>query len=368
MDVFRPSIRIPALIVLLLLPLALLTGCDEAHEHEEDQFLYVANQNSASVTVFNMTQEKVETTVDLTALGFSATSKPHHVSVEPDGSAWYVSLIGDNKVVKFSRGNTVLGQVTTEVPGMMALDPDGTLLAVGRSMSAVNPPASVAFINRKTMTLEGEQQVIFQRPHALGFAPGWVFTASLSENRLAAIPADGSAARFSTTGGSPTSSLAHMGVSPDGKTVVVTGDPGGKLYFLRPESDGTFTFLAEKQAGQKPWHPHYTPDGRQVVVPLKGENAVLVLDAQTHAEIGRVTGAGLSEPHGTAFSHDGKTIYISNNNTQGTYQTQAPGVGTLVVIDAQTRKIRKVFEVGANPAGLGHAAHGSGAGSEGHQH
>jgi streptogramin lyase len=35
--------------------------------------------------------------VDLKALGFSANAKPHHVVAEPDGSFWYVTLIGDNR-------------------------------------------------------------------------------------------------------------------------------------------------------------------------------------------------------------------------------------------------------------------------------
>src|SRR6266550_4337397 len=59
-------------------------------------FVYVANQASGKVTVIDAATDSVVAIVDFTALGFSAHPKPHHIVVEPDGSYWYVSLVGDN--------------------------------------------------------------------------------------------------------------------------------------------------------------------------------------------------------------------------------------------------------------------------------
>lgn len=347
--------------ILALAGLLAFAACDahdhDGHAHEGDVLLYVANQGSASVSVFNTRLERVVETVDLTALGFTANARPHHVSVEPDGSAWYVSLIGDGAVVKLSRDNRVLGRVTTEAPGMLALDPDGHLLFAGRSMSAPTPPASIAFIDRRTMTLEDERPVVFPRPHALGFAGGMVVTASLGQNRLATLPLEGGVV-FSQATGTPTS-LAHLGFAPDGTRLVVTGEPGGTLYFMRRGQGGALTQDGALTVGGRPWHPHFTPDGAEVYVPLKGADAVAVIDAATRAEVRRITGAGLAEPHGIAFSDDGRTAYVSNANTAATYATQTPGAGTLVLLDTRTGQVRKVVEVGANPAGMGRAgAHG----------
>src|SRR5213593_4284061 len=61
-------------------------------------FVYVANQASGKVTVIDAATDSVVAIVDFTALGFSAHPKPHHIVVEPDGSYWYVSLVGDNAV------------------------------------------------------------------------------------------------------------------------------------------------------------------------------------------------------------------------------------------------------------------------------
>ena len=69
------------------------------------QKLYITNQGGASITIIDQQKLTVDTTIDLTKLGFTANAKPHHVAVEPDGSFWYVTLIGDGKVLKFDRAN-----------------------------------------------------------------------------------------------------------------------------------------------------------------------------------------------------------------------------------------------------------------------
>src|SRR6267378_2520322 len=67
--------------------------------------VYVANQASGKVTVIDAATDSIVATVDFTTLGFSAHPKPHHIVVEPDGSYWYVSLVGDNAVVKLDRSH-----------------------------------------------------------------------------------------------------------------------------------------------------------------------------------------------------------------------------------------------------------------------
>src|SRR5438034_7293583 len=82
------------------LPLSLITPV----------FVYVANQASGKVTVIDAAADSVVAVVDFTTLGFSAHPKPHHIVVEPDGSYWYVSLVGDNAVVKLDRANHIVAK------------------------------------------------------------------------------------------------------------------------------------------------------------------------------------------------------------------------------------------------------------------
>ena len=90
-----------------------------------------------------------------------------------------MSLIGENRVLKFDRENNLVGQVEMEVPGLVVGHPTRDLLIVGRSMSAVNPPASVALIRSSDMTLLGEIEVLFPAPtptpptNSRPTAPAW---------------------------------------------------------------------------------------------------------------------------------------------------------------------------------------------------
>ena len=63
----------------------------------QSDFLYVANQAAATISIIDVASNEVTETIDLQELGFSANAKPHYVVVEPDGSFWYVSLIAVQK-------------------------------------------------------------------------------------------------------------------------------------------------------------------------------------------------------------------------------------------------------------------------------
>ena len=115
--------------------------------------LYVANQDDATISVIDAKSRRLIETLDLRRYGFADNAKPHHVQVEPDGSAWYVTLIGAGKVLKLDRANRVQASADLQVPGLMTLHPTEDLMFVGRSMSAVNPPPRMAVIRRSDMKL-----------------------------------------------------------------------------------------------------------------------------------------------------------------------------------------------------------------------
>ena len=134
-------------------------------------FVYVCNQGEASVSVIDAEAGVVARVLDFRKLGFAENAKPHHIVVEPDGSHWYVSLIGAGRVLKLDRENHIVGTAETPYPGLLALDPNADWLYVGRSMTAVSPPQTVARIRRSDMTVVEEVEVFFTRPHALTLSP-----------------------------------------------------------------------------------------------------------------------------------------------------------------------------------------------------
>jgi YVTN family beta-propeller protein len=323
-----------------------------------EHLLYACSEGAARVSVIDMDANVVIRTVDLQALGFTENAKPHHTAVEPDGSFWYVSLIGDNKVLKFNRANELVGQADFERPGLLALHPTEDLLFVGRSMKAVNPPQRIGMIHRSDMSIE-EIDTFFPRPHALAIHPDGkhVYTASLAENRMATVDFAEEAAELTNVEGSMMHTFVQFAVAPDGKTMVVGGEMTGKLLFFDTSTPTTPTLATTIDVNAAPWHPVFSPDGRFVYFANKRANTVTVVDVANRSVAAVIEGHGLSQPHGSAISPDGRRLYISSNNLSGDYAPRYDfgdnaHTGTVAVINTETRTVEKLLEVAPNATGL----------------
>lgn len=343
----------------LLLPAILWITMGIQSATDRDHFLYVANQNSATVSVIDINTDEVVHTVDLQALGFPPMAKPHHIAVEPDGSHWYVSLIAANTVLKFERDNQLVGRLEFERPGLLALDPDSDMLYVGRSMAAVNPPQRIGIVDRTDMTIE-EVDVFFPRPHALAVAPGGetVFSASLAVNQLATVNVSEESTELTTLEGSDPHVFVNFAISPDGHTMVGSAQLTSKVFFFDINNAPDLTPFDTLDVNAAPWHPTFTPDGRWLYLGNMEASTITIIDMRDRTVAAVIEGNGVAQPHGSAVSPDGSKIYVSNRNLRGEYtpMTDLEGdavAGTVVVIDVGTKAIVKIIEVGAYPAGIG---------------
>ncbi len=318
--------------------------------------VYVANQGVATVTVIDSETLEIVDVVDLKALGFSANARPHHIVVEPDGSHWYVSMIGENRVLKFDRDNELVGQAEFLVPGMLALHPDGERLFVGRSMAAVNPPQRIGVIERDDMSVD-EIGVFYPRPHALAVHPSgdWVYSASLAANQMGAIDAETDALELVTLEGD-THTLVQFAVSPDGNTLVATGQLTALFLIFDISDPGVPALTGTVEVGAHPWHPVFTPDGRLVYFGNKVANTVTVVDMDAREVVAVIEDEAIAQPHGSGVTPDGRRVFISSNNMGGGMDMSGGGDGQpgyVVVIDTGTQEVVGVVEVGANATGVG---------------
>ena len=329
--------------------------------------VYVTNQDAASVTVIDAARHEVVAVVDLQAMGFSGNAKPHHVVADPDGRHWYVSLIGENTVLKMDAGsNEIVGRAGFEVPGMLAYDLETDRLFVGRSMSAVNPPQRIGVIDRDDMSVE-EISILYPRPHALASNPRsvHVYSASLATNRMAAIDpvaedvelldfdAGGVGHDHGAMGHEPGQMMHTMvdfAVSPDGRTLVGTGEMSGRLLVFDLTDPGAPRLTRQVEVGGRPWHPAYSPDGREVWVPSNANNTLTIVRTADWTVAETLTHEAFAEPYGATFSPDGRFIFVSNSDTRNRYPGEG---GTVVVLDAVERDVVKVIPVGRNPTGIG---------------
>ncbi|MCA9738922.1 MAG: YncE family protein [Gemmatimonadota bacterium] len=342
-------------------------GNGPVRPQEAPVYAYVCSQDEAMITVIDLTTQRVVEEIHLTELGFTPNAKPHHVAVEPDGSFWYVSLIGENRVLKFDRDNTLVGRVDFEVPGMLALDADADMLFAGRSMSAVNPPARLGEFSTDGMRAD-EVDVFFPRPHALALSPDGarIYTASLAENQLATVDRETGDVELTNVDqgghgahGEHGHMIAHFGIAPDGDLLVATTEMTGLLLFFDLSGDGLPKADGQMELGQRPWLPVFSPDGGTLYLAVKDANAVDIIDVASRQVRTRITHPAISEPHGAALSPDGRWLIVTNNNTKGAYastrRSEKGGgpVGTAVIIDTGSNEVVEVIEVGANPTGVG---------------
>jgi DNA-binding beta-propeller fold protein YncE len=332
---------------------------DKARPLQTPDLLYVCIQDDAKIAVVDIATKAVLRLIDLTTLGFPATAKPHYVVVEPDGSNWYVSLIGANRVVKLDRANNVLAQFEMETPGMMALEGKDRLV-VTRSMSAVNPPKRIAVLERATMKGD-ELDVVFPRPHPVAVANGYAYTGSLGVNQIATVDLAQDKVEVLPIAG-PTHSLVQFTVSPDRKTMLGSTDVSGQVLVFSLAQPAKPTIVKSIDVGKMAFDPVFTPDGKFAWVPVKSTNEVVVIDTTSWKEVARITGEPFKQPHQIVFSADGATAFVTNNNKMDHMADPAhadhampagDGTASLVVIDVKTRRIEKAIPLGKNLTGMG---------------
>jgi DNA-binding beta-propeller fold protein YncE len=345
--------------------LAVTTGGGPGdHGEAASRKLYVVNQAGATISIIDEAKQQVDTVLDLRTMGFSANAKPHHVVVEPDGSFWYVTLIGDGRVLKLDRTNHVVGQVPMETPGLMTLDPVHDSLFVGRSMTAVNPPKSLGVIARKSFTLVEEQEILIARPHAIAATRDgkWVHAASLAENRIASVETATGRVTLTTIPGAERS-LVQFALSPDGYTMVAGGELSNTLLVFDLRKPPPLAPVKEIAVPGKPWEARFAPDGNTVwVTTLVGNQLV-----QVDVDAGRVVksiDAKLAQPYSMLLGGDGRAAFVVSQNIGAVKPGESGHAmhgmaghketdGWLSVIELPSGKVRSTLMVGTGPTGIG---------------
>ena len=300
------------------------------------------------MAVVDMESLATVSVIRLDALGFGPRAGPHDIAVAPDGRHWYVSLVGEHRVLRFDGENTLVGSTGMETPGMLRLAPGGDLLAVTRSMSAVDPPRWVGIAETSGMVLD-EVDVLFPRPHGLAIHPDgrFAYAASLATNQVATI--DLASGRVGVTDvPGPPHALVQMAVSADGQTLVATAELSGELLVFGLEDPSAPTPVASVPLGPRPFDPVFSPDEASVWIPLKGADEVAVVERETWSVSARIAGEGIHEPHAVEFSPDGRRAFVTNSAPPG-----ANVPGRLVVIDTRTRELEAALPLGSNLTGMG---------------
>lgn len=386
---------------------------------DADHVLYACEQggDQNSVALIDMESRRVIRRVYLDALGVPAGQYgPHHVVFEPDGSAWFVSVVNggadsNGRVLKLSTSLTIdpgspaylLAQSPSfRTPGMMAVHPTTSQLFVGRSTLSQSGTPGVGVFDRSDLSLIEEVATPFDIPHALAITTdgAYVLTAALTGNQLATIRTADLELIVAPLAGPPRE-LIHFGVHPaihaaaagtdhsahagHGAVaadpthlaeVTLTSRSTDEVLFFRLNDDGTLTPAAvpSVSVGDGPYHAHLGADGHTLLVPLQFGGAVTLIDVATHAvlrTVGNPSGGPIARPHSPAPGMDGSVFFVSNSNNVAsgswtpTYRFFADGTGprpapentafgNVAVFSATDGTLLKTIQLGAYPSGLEH--------------
>ena len=128
-----------------------------------------------------------------------------------------------------------------------------------------------------------------------------------------------------------------MLLSPDGRTLYVSGDGSSALSVISTTTDRVARTLT---VGRTPHGLAQTQDGKRLLVAVYGEDRVAVIDTDSGRELGSVP---VAKPHTIAMRPDGQRAYVAS---------QAPGHFALAAIDVATLKVARELPLDKPPRDL----------------
>jgi Tol biopolymer transport system component len=258
----------------------------------------------------------------------SNVSRPVRLRIEKRGRYVTLFLGAPGEPLRFSGAQV---RIDFDEPflvglGVCAHNADATERAVFSNVELIeNPPPPapdskpVLYSTLETQTIAStDRRVVFVTPARIE-APNWLLDGVTliynSGGRLYRIPAAGGTPEAIDTGFATRVNNDH-GLSPDGKTIVISDQSQGpegqrpsRIYTL-PVTGGTPTLITPE--GPSYWHG-WSPDGKTLVFcgQRNGEFDIYSVPAAGGPETRLTTAAGLDD--GPEYSPDGRTIYFNSD-------------------------------------------------------
>lgn len=144
-----------------------------------------------------------------------------------------------------------------------------------------------------------------------------------------------------------------VSLSPDNRYAFITCDKSNDVRVL---DMNTRTIVHVIPTGLFPIQSECSPDGKWLYVANRNSNSVSVIDLNTFTVVKNISSIG-AQPHGVAFTPDGRYAYITCESISGTYVHHPPAgstrPGTTAVIDVLNNHTKiKDIEMASFPAGI----------------
>ena len=344
---------------------------------EANYWVYVAAESEDEVALirFGPTGARVEQAIPVGSYPTDIDG-PHGIAVHPDGSRWYVSIahgLPYGEVVAYSTvTNERVGRVTAGLfPATMAVDPAGLLFVANFNLHGDHVPSSISVIETGSM-LELTQIETCTMPHGARLSPDgtMVYSVCMMDDQLVEIDARtlSVSRRFGLTPGreallsapvADASAMAsmqgaeHQGhdaarcgptwveAAPDGEVVYVACNKNAEVLEL-DLADGSVR--RRLPTGKGPYNLAVSPDGLNLVVTFKGDQATGIFNLATGTS--KVVPTSRRLPHGVVISPDSRYAFVSVEGVGGE-------PGTVDVIDVASGEGVARVEMGKQAGGIG---------------
>ena len=322
---------------------------------------YVTNQGSDLVSVIS-TEHNL--TTRLIPVGDAPTlDVPHNIWVDDQNRYWYVSLIAAGEVWKFDVAtDTFQGKVRAGAsPANIVASPDGAQI-LATDWDIFNDGRAVRVIDATNMRV-AKQLNVGLAPHGIQFSHDGqsIYVTNYLSDSISLLRASDYAEVERIPLGPDVRSERSSSYQPlqvvltlDDRFAYVTCYNSGDVRVIDTQ---TRTVIDSIEVGRRPFLLEVSPGGAFVYVANQISNDVSVIRVMDHAVVKTIQHPSFANPHGVAFTPDGRYAYITNENLDGSFPQHHPtegagNIGNVQVIDTQTFEVVKTIEVEVDPTGI----------------
>ncbi|MGH7601624.1 MAG: beta-propeller fold lactonase family protein, partial [bacterium] len=326
--------------------------------------VYVSNQGADLITVIS-TEHNLVTRLLPVGDVEGLLDVPHNLAIDPQHRFLYASLITTGEVWKFDTStDSFVGKAQAgNSPANVAVNPDGTKAYVTNWDIFNSNGRVVRVIDTATLTTI-KQINVGLAPHGISFSHDGklIYVTNYFSDSISILRAsdDQEVARIllapdvNPAGSSKKYQPLQVALTPDDRFAYVSCYKTGEVRVI---DTSTQSVIAAIQVGQSPFLLEGTPNGEHMFVANQESNDVSVIRIADNQIVATIESQSFANPHGVAFTPDGRYAYITNENLSGNYNPHHPtehggNPGNVVVIDTQTFQVIKTIEVEADPTGV----------------
>lgn len=340
----------------------------------DNYYLYVASESDDVVSLLRFDGKEIKE-IKRIDVGIMPTEieGPHGITVDPSGDFWYLSLAHGSpfgSLVKYStETNKALSKTNLGLfPASMQVSPStGLLYCVNFNLHGDMKPSTVSVVDPELM-IEIKQITTGSMPHGSRLSPDGLFQYSVAMMSGELFEIDGISLEVTRkldldkkmdhstmdhssmdhSGHNMMTKMKHSKVKP---TWVIPHPSENTVYVAGNGSDEIIEVNLDKwlitnrfKTGKGPYNVEVTPNGKYLVVTIKGEGSTSIFDLSDKRIVSNIKNT-TNVSHGIAISPDSKYAFISVEGIGG-----EPGV--VDVINLESFKLISSVNVGKQAGGI----------------